>query len=199
MPVIPYFCQRGASENGSPIACQTALIVTQQAIPETIVKQLLKFIVKSTQLTFNRIKALSLQRSQYPFDPLADKGYTVKGTILRLHDTPFFSQIGTYPMLEGGGKNVLPFAQVDEQINRCDMVFPAFAALPAALRAYLCGAHPTTENVKVLLARLDNRCALIQMGLKRSGKRRIFFPHRGNSTIPFSPLCHISPEKKSPF
>jgi hypothetical protein len=154
---------------------------------------LLKIIVKIAQITFNCIKVLSLQSAQYPFDLLTDKGYTVKGTILRLHDTPFFSQIGADPLLKGGGKYLLAFAQVDEQINRCNMVFPALAALPTTLRAYLTGASPSHYQVQVQLAGLDCRCAVIQLGIKRRGKHHIFFPYSGHSQVPFFPLCHFSP------
>ena len=91
----------------------------QDSMPETAVEQLFQILVKATQFTFYDIIALFLQRGQQIFNPLADKGYTVIGTVFRPHVAAIFSQIGTDPLLKGGGEYCLPFVEINEQINGC--------------------------------------------------------------------------------
>jgi hypothetical protein len=125
---------------------------TQDVIPETALQQLFQIFVKATQITFDGIRTLFLQWSQQSFNPLADKGYAVIGTIFRLHEAAFFAQIGTYLLREARGNYLPVIVKIDEQIDCRDMVFPAGATLPAAFSTYLSGAHPLPYQLQGLLA-----------------------------------------------
>jgi len=85
----------------------------QKPISEAFVEKLLHFMIKGAQLTFGGIKALSLRRLQEYIHTLADKGYTVAGTILRPHETTAVAQIGTYFPFETRGNKLPVIAQID--------------------------------------------------------------------------------------
>jgi hypothetical protein len=124
----------------------------QEGISETVVEKLFQFIIKGAQFALGSIKALSLGRSQQFINLLADKCYAVVGSILRSHETAVFVHVGAYCPLETGAKE-LPFVvYIDNQVCSPDMVFPAFAALPKALRAYPGSAHLLADEVHSLLA-----------------------------------------------
>jgi hypothetical protein len=125
---------------------------TQDVKPETALQQLFQFLVKGAQITFDGIRALFLHWSQQSFNPLADKGYAVIGTIFRFHETAFFAHIRTYILREAGGNYLPVIVKIDEQIDCRDMVFPPGATLPAAFSTYLSGAHPLPYQLEGLLA-----------------------------------------------